>query len=190
MIKKMMLLAVSAATVVPFAVPATASATPLVHNAAGEPANNVTAVSENTVSQTDLGELNCSTVELSIALTENTTTTAHGSGSGAAFGTPPLGHERDEPCLGGNGHVVISRVAVNTIHLNDDGTGHASLEFDFASPLSCTVHAPAGIVYTPGVNTLSLDEGTLEGTPRTFPCTLLDGTISGDFTLQNGVTVG
>jgi len=190
MIKKMMLLAVSAAAVVAFAVPAAASATPLLHDANEKAANNVTAVSENTISTTGLGKLECTTVELSITATENTTTTAHGSGSGAAFGTPPLGHERDEPCLGGTGHVVISRVAVNTVHLDDDGTGHASFEFDISSPVQCTVDGTAGISYTPGGTTLTLVNGTLEGTPRTFPCNLLDGTISGDFTLQEGVTVG
>jgi len=189
-IKKMMLLAVAAAAVVAFAVPATASATPLLHDANEEAANNVMAVSENTVSTTGFGSFECTTVELSITATENTTTMVHGSGSGAAFGTPPLGHGRDEPCLGGSGHVVISRVAVNTIHLDDDGTGHASYEFDMASPLSCTVDVTAEIAYMPGQGKLSLVNGTLTGTPVGIPCGLLDGSISGDFTLQGGVTVG
>lgn len=190
MIKKLTMLAMAVGALVAFAVPAAASATPLIHDEKGEPVNHVTAVSENTISVTNLGTLECSTVELTIEVTENTTTTAHGHGDGAAFGTPP---SHEGPCLteplGLDVH--INRVEVNTIHLNDDGTGSATFEFDFVitGVTECTVGGDADVSYVPGSSTLSIDGDlkTLSGGPL---CPDESSTISGDFDLQPGVTVG
>lgn len=189
MIKKMMLLAVSAAAVVAFAVPATASATPLVHDEGGNDPGTVEAVSENTISKTQVGILNCATVRLDVALDENTTETASGSGSGVAFGTPELAtHTPGEHCEAAIPGTKITSVNVPSLHLSDDGTGHASFTFTLSTLPGCVVDGTADLSYSG--STLTLVNGTLEGTPRVEPCVFLDGTIEGDFQLQGGVTVG
>lgn len=188
MIKKMMLLAVSAAAVVAFAVPATASATPLIHDENKDAANHVIAVSSNTVSETGLGKLNCATVELTITLTHNTTETASGHGDGVAFGTPEGSHEPGEHCASAFGAIEVEHVTVTSIQLDDEGTGSANFLFVVSSLPGCTVEGTAGLTYSG--NTLSLVNGTLTGSPAGIPCSFLDGKISGDFTLQNNVTIG
>lgn len=74
MIKKMMLLAVSAAAVVAFAVPATASAEVTLLNGSSEPVEPgslITAYSENTETTSTSGDLVCSFVGITGEVTEN-----------------------------------------------------------------------------------------------------------------------
>lgn len=190
MIKKMMLLAVSAAAVVAFAVPATASAEgPLITNVLGEAASEVSAVSTNTVTEGESGtRLECTTVNLQVALSANEATTAHGSGSGSAEGDPgTLTHTGNcaTSILGVTAD--ITNVTVSTVHLENNGTGTsgtASFSFSYnlvthgGFVIGQCVFTGTGNVTSPSSSQLDV-EATLNSSSGA-PCPPA-GTLTGTF---------
>lgn len=183
MIKKMMLLAVSAAAVVAFAVPAAAQAT-VVTNAFGEAASTITAVSENTVSETASGTLDCDTVNLHLAVTQSGST-AHGVGGGTAEGRE--GSHEGECHIAENGVPILITSIEATVELEEGGTGSANFAYtyDITHPvfgtIPCSFTGEAVVSYPSGSNEISIN-GTLAGSGAGCPTS---GTIEGDFVVSD-----
>lgn len=180
MIKKLTLLAMAVGALVAFAVPSMASAA--VTNSLGEAAETVDAVSENTVSVTNGGTLDCDTVELNLSLTPETT--AHYTGSGTAEGTTG---SHEGACEITQNKTPVTVTSINaTVNLNGGGTGTASFSYSIlvGHAVPCVIDGTANVTYTPGSDVITLKEGKLTGT-STSPCPTA-GTISGDFKVTSG----
>ena len=192
MFKKLILMALSVAALVAFAVPAAASAEgPLITNSLGGAAETIEATSSNTVSTTPAGELKCTTVNLHIELAENENTTAQGAGTGTGEGNPNIPTDTGT-CVSSSGlGVHITSVTVSNIHMTKHGgetTGTANFAYTYdlysGSTLvaECTIGGSETVKAT-GTSTLNIS-GTLTKTAGTSLCPET-GTIKGDFTLDD-----
>lgn len=183
MIKKLILLAVSAAALVAFAVPAAAQADPIVTGSSGGAATEVTAVSENTKLTTTSGVLECKTTDFAIILMENNTETAYGYGTGTAQGNPHFGSHIGH-CTSSTGATVsVTKVTVFQFDLRPGSTGTSSFSYAFdigSTPFifHCTLNGTTNVTRSNGGNTMTIS-GSLSG-PGPFPCPA-SGTIHGSF---------
>ena len=194
MLKKLTLLAMSVAALVAFIAPAAAQATgPLITNAEGGAAGKITATSTNTVSETENGTLECTTVTLHLTATENANTTVKGSGTGTASGNPgaePPTHTGRCASSSGLG-VEITSITVSDIHLTKHGgvtTGTAKFSYTYdlyfgaLKVAECTFGGEATVERT-GASSMSIN-GNLTKTAGSEACPAA-GTISGSFSVKD-----
>ena len=143
MLKKLTLLAMSVAALPAFAAPAAQATGPLITNGRNAASTQVTSISTNTIIHTNAGTIECTTWDLKISLASNTNTTAKGSGTGTAIGTPTgvrhnvkhTGH-----CNVSSGAIAeVTSVTLNELHL----TKHAG-EVTGTEELSFTLHLRPG----------------------------------------------
>lgn len=180
MIKKLTLLALSAAALVAFAVPAAAQASVAITDETGAEAQTVTGMSENTVSTTSTGTtLECDTVNLHLTRTS----TGHYSGTGSAVGGATVAHAG--ACKSSAGfHVHITSI---TATVTNEGNGKGSADFTYTyqlttpfGTLNCDFAAKGASVSSEGSN-ISVS-GTMTGSGAGCPG---GGTIKGDFAVSD-----
>lgn len=168
------------------AAPAAANAEALVTDSLGQPATSITGLSTNTVWSTPLGNSECTTTHLELALSENSTSTAAGAGTGTAKGTqktsPPT---HTGPCQTASG-LPFDIPSIDTeVHLNAEGTSSYSftttyvLTLPVLGPLDCTLDGTGDLTWVPGSHTVHASATMSTTSPA--PC--LEGTLTGDFTL-------
>jgi hypothetical protein len=181
MFKKLTLLALSVAALAAFAVPAAAQAEVIVTDQLGNEATHLEAVSENTISMTGLGTLDCDTVNLTL---EGETGHYHGSGTAEGGGVEP----DKGPCISQPSGLLVDVTSITaTVSLAGGGTGTADFEYNFlltgsGFTLSCKfVSTGASVKYTPEGNEISI-AGTMTGSGAGCPTS---GSISGDFTVTS-----
>jgi len=178
MFKKLTLLAMAVVALVVFAVPAAAQAEPIVTDSLGEEATHITAVSENTVSTTPVGKLECDTVDLTLT---GSTGKYHGSGTAKGGATEP----HAGPCASSAGfHVHITSITA-AVDLPAK-TASFTYAYQLTTPmgtLSCTFTASeAAVSYTSGSDKISVS-GSMTGSG---PGCATSGSISGEFTVTSG----
>jgi len=201
MLKKLTLLALSVGALLAFAAPAQA-ANPLLTNDLGEPAPTyITATSSNTITHTSAGTLECTTVELTLHITENTNNKASGHGTGKAEGTVPAkthtGH-----CGSSSGAVVeitnvtVSNISLEKVGAETKGTAGFSFTYDLRSATGagllaeCTFGTTAENkveVTKTGTHTIKIHGNIVKTAGGAF-CPS-GGSITGDFTLEEDVPV-
>jgi hypothetical protein len=193
MLKKLTLLAMSVAALLAFAAPAQATG-PLVTNSLGEAAKTISATSTNTTTETSVGKLECTTVILTGNIESNANTTARGTGSGEAKGTPgaaePAKHSGH--CGSSSGSVIeITRVTITDLHLTKHGaetTGTASFSYTYdirsetggSLIAECTFGGTVPVKKT-GASSINV-EGEITRTAGSLFCPT-KGTLKGDFTV-------
>jgi hypothetical protein len=179
MLKKMMLLAMSAAALAAFAVPTAASAEQLKENGTALAVGaEITATSTNLETTTGLGNLTCSKVTVHGTVTENTKTKS------AVASTSVTTESCD--ILTKNSTVdpatITNASAGFVIEKKEVGTASAAFTADIGE-VSCNEAGNPGLTYVAGTDVLTV-RGALEGT-----CGPAE--IHGQFTLEtaNGTPV-
>jgi len=187
MLKKLTLLAMSVGALIAFAAPAAQATGPLITDGEGKSPTYITAVGTNITTHTTNATLECTTVDLTIHLTENANTTAKGHGTGTGVGVPPEDH--DGHCKAGSLFVDITSVTVSDIHLTKHGTettGTAtfSYTYDLLNSDTKTVIAECTFGGTVPVKKTGANEinvlGEIKKTAGGLFCPSA-GTLTGDF---------
>lgn len=183
-IKKTMLLAVSAAALVAFAVPAVAQATSLTDppGTALKKGALVTATSTNLETTTPEGAaLFCKKVTIHGEVT-------NAGGPGKSVTILPSATTTENCEITGVGPVLITEPSVGLITLGGAGSGSAAATFIADIPQSCHFAGTVAFSWTSGTDTLTVPGSRLTGTGSECPS---EGTIAGSFTLEtsNGTPV-
>jgi hypothetical protein len=187
MFKKLILPAMSVAALLAFAAPVAQASGPLITDAKGNAAAEITAESTNTKIVTANGTLECATTKLKAKVTENALTTALGNGTGEGSGT--IGKEPHTHC--GFGAFAIDNVAIalSKFHLTKHGgetTGTMNFTFTYqmttpAGTFHCTLADEGGvIVKRTGANTIFVSGNLKKIMPSGVFCPAA-GEITGDF---------
>jgi hypothetical protein len=183
MIKKMMLLVAAVGVLAAFAVPAAASAAPLLVNSKGAAVSKVTITQDPSAlvkTVTSAGTLGCETIDVTAALSKDTETEAVGSGSGSAGNCK----------VNGSVPATITSITASSLILKSNTTGTAKFSFLYDVPLGglsgCTLTGTVGLTYAHKTNTVSIGTpNTLTGSGTGCPTS---GTITGSFVLEETVS--
>jgi hypothetical protein len=160
MVKKLTLLA-TAIAVVALAVPAFANATVLTEN--GVPVgtgSHIRGLSNNAVTRTPIGELECGAVEVGGEVTVNNGTTVRGIGDGFESTTEC----KVEP---GEGSLTVEHIKLENIESSETGKGSVTFTFIAQLPgeLECHFQGTVPGTFTEDSDIISIKGQGLEGTP-------------------------
>jgi len=184
MFKKLTLVAMSVAALAAFAIPAVAQGAEIT-DSLGEPAQNITAFSTNTVTTSGGSSLECATVDLD--LTRTGTGTYHGTGYAKGHINEGPTHLKHTCTIEPEGTIAtVESVTVKDVHINGGGTGTAEFSFTFkvAGVLMCTSGGKVNLTYTPTSDEASVS-GKIKGSENTaFGCPP-ESEITGDFTITD-----
>ena len=185
MLKKMKLLAMAVGVLVVFAIPAAASATPVItHEGASVETVTATQDPENLVLTSftvELSPLRCESIDLHIELSVDNTSEATGEGEGTATNC-------GDPAPPPNGALVeVTEIEIEHIAVFSNTTGEATFNFvyDVDGVLqNCSLGGTVGLTYAHGSNTITIaPPNALTGSPTLCP----SGDIQGSFILDGEV---
>jgi len=185
--KKLTLLAMAVAALAAVAAPA-AQADPTITNGFGNPAGSITAESTDTEIATASGTIACDHAVLNIALSQNDTEKATGTGIGAAFDTDK--DSKPTTCTIkqlGLKVAHFTRITINHIEINNGsgkGTADMEIEVDIGSNKCDFTSDSVPFTYAATADSISINQAVLATTTTTGTCPA-GGSLSGDFTLTD-----